>query len=143
MEDLLQEIERARAANSKNHFVILSDANDFFIKTIMSKMKPNVVLPNEIFTNVGRITKFPPDNNQNSTALRKPAADYLQISPFDEQTECKHCPPNLCKGKVLREYLKAHGPFDEVYYAGDGYNDFCPALELTSNDTLFARTGFR
>ncbi|KAI8915155.1 putative phosphatase-domain-containing protein [Powellomyces hirtus] len=51
------------------------------------------------------------------------------------------CAVNICKGKVLREYIQQHGPFETVVYAGDGKNDFCAAVHLRSTDYILPRTG--
>jgi pyridoxal phosphate phosphatase PHOSPHO2 len=135
MEDLFRKIDGARKNESASQFIIVSDANDFFIKTILSQIEP-AIPPNAIFTNSTIETKVFDGNTKHRFT-------YLQVVPFDNQRDCDICPPNLCKGKVLRNYLKKHGPFQNVYYVGDGHNDFCPALELTGDDTLFVRRGFR
>lgn len=49
MEDLLQRIRKTREKDPSNHFIVISDANDFFIETAMSKIIPNVE-PNKVFT---------------------------------------------------------------------------------------------
>ncbi|GFU74749.1 pyridoxal phosphate phosphatase PHOSPHO2 [Trichonephila clavipes] len=58
----------------------------------------------------------------------------LQIREFQNQTSCKRCPPNLCKGAVLVTYLAKRMlegvQFSRKLYIGDGQNDVCAALHL-------------
>ena len=51
---------------------------------------------------------------------------------------CPHCPPNLCKGRVLQRWLDGMGDCN-VAYVGDGGGDFCPATRLRAGDVLLAR----
>jgi len=87
--------------------LIMSDANLFFINTILQNSVPRIV-PNEIITN--------PANPEEDGSL-------LLLEPYENQTECEFCPPNLCKGAALGNYITRNGPFDAVYYTGDGRND--------------------
>ena len=125
MGDLLVRIGQAVKEKPQDHLVIMSDANDLFIKARMAALDVPV---NAIFTNPATLSE---DNS------------LLQISPFENQTCCQVCPKNLCKGKVLQKYLEDKGPFDRVYYFGDGGNDFCPASKLTENDVVFVREGYK
>lgn len=40
----------------------------------------------------------------------------------------------------IRDFVKKDGPYDEIYYAGDGSNDFCPTLEIDC--FAYPRAGF-
>ncbi|NXQ28706.1 PHOP1 phosphatase, partial [Alaudala cheleensis] len=69
----------------------------------------------------------------------------LRLRPFHSHG-CPRCPANMCKGKVLGEYLAERGRqrrrFQRVFYVGDGANDFCPAGTLSENDVAFPRKGY-
>ena len=125
MDHLLHRVCQAINKRPQSHFVIISDANDFFIKTRLFWMKPAVV-PTEILSN---------------HAATSPDKDYLKIYPFDDQYECSTCSRNMCKGKALKNYVRRNGPFTKIYYTGDGSNDACPAQLLSENDVLFVRQG--
>jgi pyridoxal phosphate phosphatase PHOSPHO2 len=51
----------------------------------------------------------------------------LSMRPYASET-CAMCPPSLCKGRFLREYVEGK-IYDLVAFAGDGSNDVCPMLE--------------
>lgn len=55
---------------------------------------------------------------------------------------CPLCPANLCKGREL-DALRCKNRPGRIVYAGDGANDFCPALCLGPEDVVLARTGHR
>jgi pyridoxal phosphate phosphatase PHOSPHO2 len=64
--------------------------------------------------------------------------------PPDAPHGCPLCPPNLCKGAVLRGWLAAAplgGP-RRWFYVGDGGGDVCACLQLDAGDLVFARAGF-
>ena len=63
------------------------------------------------------------------------------MQPYESQTECDLSERNLCKGKVMLEYIKKQN-YSFVCYAGDGGNDFCPIQKLTQNDLAFVRKGY-
>ncbi|CAG7723282.1 unnamed protein product [Allacma fusca] len=127
MANLLQEIAKSTKENSQSKLVIISDANDIFISTCLSNLSPPVV-PDQIITNPAVISMVKP---------------FLQISPYENQNSCPICPKNLCKGSALKKYIESQGPFTKVFYAGDGANDLCPSLVLSSSDVVFARDGYK
>jgi len=45
----------------------------------------------------------------------------------------------MCKGAIVRR-LKARNVYGRVIYCGDGLNDFCAALALSSEDLLMAKS---
>lgn len=143
MTELFQSIQQSRAKNPKTHLVIISDSNTFFIDSIMSHKVPNIK-PNAVVTNYATPTILTIEENNEASigSSNTKNCTYLQVSPYETQTDCDLCPVNLCKGRVLRNYLQTHGPFDEVYYIGDGGGDACPGIQLNSSDTLFVRRGF-
>lgn len=51
----------------------------------------------------------------------------------------------MCKGEELEAFLDRNGgrgAWDRIVYIGDGSNDFCPLLRLTSNDLALVRFDF-
>uniref|UniRef100_A0A8D0GP47 Phosphoethanolamine/phosphocholine phosphatase n=1 Tax=Sphenodon punctatus TaxID=8508 RepID=A0A8D0GP47_SPHPU len=70
---------------------------------------------------------------------------YLTLGPYHSHS-CQKCPANLCKRKILTEYLTERAQegvrFEKLFYIGDGANDFCPSLALTSTDVTFPRKGY-
>ncbi|NXU67030.1 PHOP1 phosphatase, partial [Horornis vulcanius] len=69
----------------------------------------------------------------------------LTLGPYHSH-KCLRCPPNMCKRKILAEYLEERAredvEFQRVLYVGDGANDFCPAGMLRAADVAFPRKGF-
>ena len=110
--------------------IIISDSNSIFIEHILQK-KDLKALVKEVFTNTA---EFDEDG-------------LLKVWGYHKQTSCKLSTENLCKGQILEEFLKkqeAQGvKYDKVAYVGDGSNDYCPALRLTSEDIVFPRKDFR
>jgi len=137
MKGLLSRIIEARAEDQSSKLVIISDANDVFIKTLLNKLEPPV-LPDLVVTNLTQIST-PNANNSDSENAEIP---YLKVIPYEDQKECRICPKNLCKGAALLKYMEQEGPFDKIFYTGDGRNDICPGLKLRENDVLFVRRGF-
>ncbi|NWV42661.1 PHOP1 phosphatase, partial [Grantiella picta] len=70
---------------------------------------------------------------------------YLTLGPYHSH-KCLRCPPNMCKRKILTEYLAERAredvEFQRVFYVGDGANDFCPAGALRAADVAFPRKGY-
>ncbi|NXA73784.1 PHOP1 phosphatase, partial [Thryothorus ludovicianus] len=70
---------------------------------------------------------------------------FLTLGPYHSH-KCLECPPNMCKRKVLAEYVAERArqdvEFQRVLYVGDGANDFCPAGALTAADVAFPRKGY-
>lgn len=70
---------------------------------------------------------------------------YFTLGPYHSH-KCLRCPPNMCKRKVLTEYLAERAQeqveFERVLYVGDGANDLCPALALSAADVAFPRKGY-
>ena len=106
---------------------ILSDANDSYIRWILSALKIESAF-STIETNGSHVE-----------------AGRLRITPH-QPTEtphgCPYCPPNLCKGAVIdrwrEEHLGSAGP-PRCIYVGDGNGDFCPCTRLQPTDIVFAR----
>ncbi|NXU59394.1 PHOP1 phosphatase, partial [Turnix velox] len=70
---------------------------------------------------------------------------YLTLGPYHSH-KCLDCPANMCKRKILTQYLeeraKEEVEFQKVFYVGDGANDFCPSVTLTRDDVAFPRKGY-
>ncbi|KAK4853772.1 hypothetical protein QYF36_014336 [Acer negundo] len=113
---------------------ILSDANVFFIETIL---KHHGLLDcfSEIITNPSLV-----DNE-----------GRLRILPYHDFKSCSHncsiCPPNMCKGVVMEKIMmksceSSKGKKKRFIYVGDGSADFCGGLKLVEGDILMARNIF-
>nr|XP_026696512.1 pyridoxal phosphate phosphatase PHOSPHO2-like [Ciona intestinalis] len=108
--------------------VIMSDANSFYIETLLEEYGlENVV--SEIFTNKALLE----DNGR------------VCVIPCHSHDH-EECPVNMCKGVLIREFikrLKNEGEvFSSICYVGDGSNDFCASINLSSDDFVFPRAGF-
>ncbi|XP_057869961.1 thiamine phosphate phosphatase-like protein isoform X2 [Cryptomeria japonica] len=107
---------------------IVSDANLFFIKTIL-ETHDLLQYFTEIKTNPAFVEK----------------SGRLRICPFHPFTVAPHgcnlCPPNMCKGAVIDEMRKSieDGFNKRFIYLGDGSGDFCPTLKLTEGDDVLPR----
>nr|XP_048302943.1 phosphoethanolamine/phosphocholine phosphatase isoform X1 [Myodes glareolus]XP_048302944.1 phosphoethanolamine/phosphocholine phosphatase isoform X1 [Myodes glareolus]XP_048302945.1 phosphoethanolamine/phosphocholine phosphatase isoform X1 [Myodes glareolus] len=73
------------------------------------------------------------------------ARGLLTLRPFHTHN-CSRCPANMCKHKVLSEYLRERARdgvhFERLFYVGDGANDFCPMGLLAGGDVAFPRRGY-
>ncbi|GAB2223578.1 hypothetical protein Droror1_Dr00017719 [Drosera rotundifolia] len=110
---------------------ILSDANTFFIETIL---KHHGILDcfAEINTNPGFVD----------------GEGKLVIFPFHEFKSSSHscilCPPNLCKGMVLERIQRSElCQAKQIIYVGDGKNDFCPSMKLSARDYVMPRKNLK
>ncbi|XP_010262202.1 PREDICTED: inorganic pyrophosphatase 1 [Nelumbo nucifera] len=108
---------------------IVSDANSFFIDTIL---KHHGLM--DCFTEINTNPSYVDDEGK------------LRIFPFHDFTSSPHspCPPNMCKGLVIeriRESVSAEGK-KRFVYLGDGKGDFCPALRLGEGEYVMPRKNF-
>ncbi|XP_062217305.1 inorganic pyrophosphatase 2-like [Phragmites australis] len=124
---------------------ILSDANTFFIDTILAHHGLAGYF-SAIDTNPAHVD----------------AAGRLRIRPYHEfhasapghGCALPTCPPNMCKGKVMERILlhlqeeasagaaTAKRRRRAVVYLGDGRGDYCPSLKLCEGDYVMPRTGY-
>ncbi|KAM9784053.1 probable phosphatase phospho1 isoform X1 [Syngnathus typhle] len=109
--------------------VLVSDSNTFFIESWLRRSGARSVF-HRIFSN-------PANFNRDGR---------LVLRPFHSH-ECPRCPENMCKQKVVREYVvrrtqERGRPYQRVFYVGDGANDFCPALAMGPRDVAFPRRDF-
>ncbi|KAK9128803.1 hypothetical protein Syun_017603 [Stephania yunnanensis] len=111
---------------------IVSDANTFFIETILkhhglldcfSEINTNP----SIIDNQGRLRIFPCHD------LTSPNC----ISNLDS------CPPNMCKGRII-ERIKANAEEGKkkIIYLGDGKGDYCPMLRLKKEYFVMPRKDY-
>ncbi|XP_071722138.1 thiamine phosphate phosphatase-like protein isoform X2 [Rutidosis leptorrhynchoides] len=111
---------------------VLSDANQFFIETIL-KNHGIYGCFSEIITNPTCVDK----------------EGKLRIFPYHGSAipphECNLCPPNLCKGFVInqmQDLISEDGKKQVIIYIGDGGGDFCPTLKLGEQGHVLPRKNF-
>ncbi|KAG6504361.1 inorganic pyrophosphatase 2-like [Zingiber officinale] len=111
---------------------IVSDANRFFIETIL-KHHGLTGYFSEINTNPGYVDE----------------EGRLRIFPYHDFSSSSHgcslCPPNMCKSKIV-ERIQASTALAEgkkrIVYLGDGKGDYCPSLRLGAQDFVMPRKNF-
>lgn len=124
---------------------ILSDANAFFVDTILAHH--------------GLADYF---SGTDTNPAHVDAAGRLRIRPYHEFGAAAHghgcalptCPPNMCKGKVMERILLQEEAAAAaaaasaksrrrraVVYLGDGRGDYCPSLKLRGGDYVMPRAG--
>ena len=120
--------EAVRYAHAQGaEIVVLSDANTYYITTILERhgLAPLVT---EVITNPSRWD-----------------GGTLRVAPHHDAGRpphgCALCPPNLCKGLVMEALLQDRKPA-KVVYVGDGGGDFCPSTKLRAGDALCCRKGW-
>lgn len=111
--------------------IIISDSNSVFIKFWCDHNDVSKYIKH-IYTNHAQFNE----------------EDVLKIQPFHHQLDCELSSENLCKGKVLEDYVRNqqegnHVIYDQIFYIGDGHNDICPILRLGAQDFGYARKGYR
>ncbi|XP_022147549.1 thiamine phosphate phosphatase-like protein [Momordica charantia] len=104
---------------------IISDANQFFIETIL---KHHGVLGcfSKIYTNPTFVD----------------GKGRLRILPFHDNSTshgCNLCPSNMCKGLVIDQIRASKSVNHKFIYIGDGRGDFCPTLRLEEEDHVMPR----
>ncbi|CAH2037112.1 unnamed protein product [Thlaspi arvense] len=111
---------------------IVSDANTFFIETIVEHLGISEFF-SEINTNPGLVDE----------------QGRLRISPYHDFTKsshgCSRCPPNMCKGLIIERIQASfakEGKHTKMIYLGDGAGDYCPSLKLRAGDYMMPRKNF-
>ncbi|KAL6604624.1 hypothetical protein ACP70R_043051 [Stipagrostis hirtigluma subsp. patula] len=124
---------------------ILSDANAFFIDTILHHH--------------GLAAYF---SGMDTNPAHVDADGRLRIGPYHEFRDAATghgcalptCPPNMCKGKVMERILREEEEEAAsatagkgrrrraVVYLGDGRGDYCPSLKLREGDYVMPRAGY-
>ncbi|XP_074285504.1 inorganic pyrophosphatase 2-like [Silene latifolia] len=108
---------------------IVSDANTFFIEIILDHLGLRDYF-SEINTNPSYVD----------------GEGRLRIHPHHDFTMSSHgccnpCPPNMCKGEVIKRILSEVGN-KKIIYLGDGSGDYCPSLKLRDGDHVLPRKDF-
>lgn len=114
---------------------ILSDANDFYIDTILKHHNLD-----------GHFTSIV----TNYANVRETIDDHMvRIFPYqgaETPHHCERCPPNLCKGSVFDKWINIDygdsfgtSTAPRIIYIGDGGGDICPAAKLSPSDWLLCR----
>lgn len=116
---LLQKISTSRNVHPYSRFVVVSDANTFFIETYLQSRKPPLY-PDAIITNQAETTE----------------EGFLKLTPYENQCNCPLCPRNLCKGDALLRYIEMKGPFTKVYYSGKQVSIFIQFVNFTVDIVL-------
>ncbi|GFO35707.1 pyridoxal phosphate phosphatase phospho2 [Plakobranchus ocellatus] len=110
--------------------IIISDSNSVFINQILETYSLSSVI-NHIFTNPAKFDDV----------------GCLTLEGYHAQDWCSLSTVNMCKGHILKDFLKkkqeSGTDYAAILYVGDGYNDLCPSLTLQPQDYIFPRVGFR
>ncbi|NXO01599.1 PHOP2 phosphatase, partial [Rhinopomastus cyanomelas] len=108
--------------------IIVSDSNTVFISWILKAAGLHKVF-DEVFTNPAAFS----------------STGCLTVQNFHAH-RCAQCPKNLCKRKVLKEFLDKQleqgVSYTQIVYIGDGGNDLCPVMFLKKGDIAMARQGY-
>jgi len=126
----MERLIRLAGGDPKIETVIVSDSNSFFIDTILKAHNLDRFV-RRVFTNPAHFDE----------------TGCLRIRYFHTNTECELSEKNMCKGRIVKEYLQERDGddvrFDRLAFVGDGNNDFCPIFRmLKERDHAFARKGF-
>ena len=62
----------------------------------------------------------------------------LKIEYCQHDHGCSKCVLNLCKSKALAPYKAG---YNKIVYVGDGHNDICPSLLLSTDDVVVVKKG--
>lgn len=127
MGELLQNLHKS----GRFDVIIVSDANTFFIETVLNRHGLGNCVK-KIYSNSAFFDEH----------------GCLQIHEYHWQEFCDISAKNMCKGHILKQYLKQTYQnegirYSRINYAGDGQNDLCPSLKLLEADRIFPRKGWR
>ncbi|WOL08185.1 hypothetical protein Cni_G16937 [Canna indica] len=110
---------------------IVSDANRFFIETIL-KDHELINYFSEINTNPSYVDE----------------EGRLRIFPYHDFNSSTHgcslCPPNMCKSAIIKriQATTLAGGKKRLIYLGDGKGDYCPSLKLNEEDFVMPRKNY-
>ncbi|XP_047176632.1 inorganic pyrophosphatase 2-like [Vigna umbellata] len=108
---------------------IVSDANTFFIETILEHLKIR-----ECFSDISSNPSYINEDGR------------LQILPYHDFNKFPHgctlCPPNMCKGEIIEKIQESLGEKKRLIYLVDGSGDYCPSLRLKEQDFVMPRKNF-
>lgn len=109
--------------------IVISDSNSIFINDWLANQSLSKYVA-KVFTNPAQYDKH----------------GLLKIKMYHVQKECSLSTINLCKGKIMQDYVEAQGKvgvkYDRIVYVGDGKNDFCPIIRLQQGDLACVRVGY-
>ncbi|XP_067930441.1 pyridoxal phosphate phosphatase PHOSPHO2-like [Watersipora subatra] len=116
-------------AQGQYEVIILSDANQLFIEWLLKDYG--------IYEQVEQVYANP---------VKCSDGKLIETYYHENQDWCSLSSKNLCKGKALKDHVeqkRASGvTYSRIIYIGDGENDYCPTLELSTGDYVFARKSF-
>ncbi|KAL7406107.1 hypothetical protein ABVT39_013171 [Epinephelus coioides] len=105
--------------------IIISDSNTMFIDWILQASGFQAAV-DQVFSNPAKVNDH----------------GYMEVQHHHSH-DCKRCPVNLCKKKVLELYLSEQADggveYERIFYAGDGGNDLCPSTCLRGHDVVMPR----
>ena len=137
---------RAVKAAANTDAIIISDANSVFIDCIVQECGVadvfRAVLTNPAtFDSAGQLSVAWHHTHQCQRCRGTPnmckGEPYINIPSLN--LLCVHHPP----GTILKGYLESSAEqYSRVVYVGDGHNDLCPLLQLTSGDVGVVRKGY-
>lgn len=108
--------------------IIISDANTLFIDWILDAAGIRPAF-DKVFSNPASI-----DNR-----------GYVTVQCYHSHN-CVKCPINMCKRKILEDFIEAQDKAGVEYkwtiYAGDGSNDLCPLKSMREGDIAMPRKGY-
>ncbi|XP_077569765.1 pyridoxal phosphate phosphatase PHOSPHO2 [Stigmatopora nigra] len=121
MSELLTFISRNK---NRVDCLVISDANSLFIDWILAAVDLRSAV-DQIFTNPAYVNSL----------------GRVEVKHHHAH-QCRRCPVNMCKGKVLQDYLTQRNDYAVIFYVGDGANDLCPASRLRGCDVVMPREGY-
>ena len=102
--------------------IVASDSNSWFIDILL--------LHFDIKDQIDGIYTNPAHWNDN----------LLELKRYTTNETCCRCPVNMCKAEIVS--TSRSDDIECVIYVGDGSNDLCPVLQLSSNDIACPREGY-
>ncbi|XP_036345029.1 pyridoxal phosphate phosphatase PHOSPHO2-like [Rhagoletis pomonella] len=115
------------SCDPKYDIIIISDANSIFIKDWLANHQLTKCIK-AIFTNPAYVV----------------SSDGLHVRPY-HVTKCPLSPPNMCKRTILEHYMTKRREmgvnYERVIFIADGEHDYCPTLDMRSDDIVCVRKG--
>ncbi|XP_022723605.1 inorganic pyrophosphatase 2-like isoform X3 [Durio zibethinus] len=108
---------------------IVSDANMFFIETILEHLGLR-----EYFSEINTNPSFVDEEGR------------LRIIPYHDFTKSSHgcnlCPSNMCNGIIIERIQDSLEGKKKIIYLGDGTGDYCPSRRLGEAEYMMPRKNF-
>jgi 2,3-diketo-5-methylthio-1-phosphopentane phosphatase len=105
--------------------MIVSGANTLFIKWLLDKHDLHGLFPVYYSNNA------------------QPDEECVVRIHQHHEHDCETCDKSQCKRIILDNHLKnCNSTYENLFYLGDGGNDYCPSLLFKESDYLFPRHGF-